>query len=41
LTGDARDTGNGRQLSCAVHDTESEEVVVTDFPDRPPPNWEI
>jgi putative phosphoesterase len=29
--GDARDTGNGRQLSCAVLDTTSEEVVVTDF----------
>jgi len=34
--GDARDNGNGRQLSCAVLDTVSEEVVVTDFPDRPP-----
>ena len=33
--GDARDTGNGRQLSCAVLDTASEEVVVTDFPDVP------
>ena len=33
--GDARDTGNGRQLSCAVLDTVTEEVVVTDFPDRP------
>jgi putative phosphoesterase len=31
--GDARDVGNGRQLSCAVLDTVSEEVVVTDFPD--------
>jgi putative phosphoesterase len=29
--GDARDPGNGRQLSCAVLDTVSEEVVVTDF----------
>ena len=29
--GDARDTGNGRQLSCAVLDTTSDEVVVTDF----------
>jgi len=33
--GDARDTGNGRQLSCAVLDTETEEVVITDFPDVP------
>jgi len=39
--GDARDNGNGRQLSCAVLDTASEEVVVIDFPDRPPPNGEI
>jgi putative phosphoesterase len=39
--GDARDTGNGRQLSCAVLDTASEEVVVTDFPDRPSPTREI
>ena len=31
LTGDARDPGNGRQLSCAILDTVSEEVVVTDF----------
>jgi putative phosphoesterase len=31
--GDARDSGNGRQLSCAVLDTTTEEVVVTDFPD--------
>jgi len=31
--GEARDTSNGRQLSCAVLDTETEEVVVTDFPD--------
>jgi putative phosphoesterase len=29
--GDARDIGNGRQLSCAVLDTVTEEVVVTDF----------
>ena len=29
--GDARDNGNGRQLSCAVLDTASEEVVITDF----------
>jgi putative phosphoesterase len=33
--GDARDSGNGRQLSCAVLDTVTEEVVVTDFPDIP------
>jgi putative phosphoesterase len=39
--GEARDQGNGRQLSCAMLDTVSEEVVVTDFPDRPPPNGEI
>jgi putative phosphoesterase len=32
-TGEARDPGNGRQLSCAVLDTETEEVVVADFPD--------
>jgi putative phosphoesterase len=38
--GDARDPGNGRQLSCAVLDTVTDEVVVTDFPDGPP-NWEI
>lgn len=31
--GEARDANNGRQLSCAVLDTVSEEVVVTDFPD--------
>jgi putative phosphoesterase len=31
--GEARDADNGRQLSCAVLDTVSEEVVVTDFPD--------
>jgi len=31
--GDARDQGNGRQLSCAVLDTATEEVVITDFPD--------
>jgi putative phosphoesterase len=30
--GDARDPGNGRQLSYALLDTVSEEVVVTDFP---------
>ena len=39
--GDARDTGNCRQLSCAVLDTASEEVVVTDFPDRPALSREI
>lgn len=33
--GEARDAGNGRQLSCAVLDTASEEVVVLDFPDAP------
>jgi putative phosphoesterase len=38
--GDARDPGNGRQLSCAVLDTVTDEVVVIDFPDGPP-NWEI
>jgi putative phosphoesterase len=32
-TGDARDHANGRQLSCAVLDTATEEVVITDFPD--------
>jgi len=31
--GDARDHGNGRQLSCAVLDTVSEEVRIIDFPD--------
>jgi putative phosphoesterase len=31
--GEARDNGNGRQLSCAVLDTATEKVVVTDFPD--------
>jgi putative phosphoesterase len=30
--GEARDQGNGRQLSCAVLDTDTEEVVVTDYP---------
>ena len=39
--GDARDNGNGRQLSCAVLDTVTEEVAVTDFPDRPSPSREI
>jgi putative phosphoesterase len=33
--GDARDSNNGRLLSCAVLDTVTEEVVLTDFPDRP------
>lgn len=31
--GDARDSRNGRQLSCAVLDTASEEVRVIDYPD--------
>ncbi|MGC2202106.1 MAG: metallophosphoesterase family protein [Stellaceae bacterium] len=31
--GEARDSGNGRQLSCALLDTATEEVVVTDFPE--------
>lgn len=31
--GEARDEGNGRQLSCAVLDTVTEEVVVINFPD--------
>ena len=31
--GDARDHRNGRQLSCAVLDTASEEVRVIDYPD--------
>ena len=31
--GDARDSRNGFQLSCAVLDTASEEVMVIDFPD--------
>lgn len=31
--GDARDPLNGRQLSCAVLDTESEEVRIIDYPD--------
>jgi hypothetical protein len=29
--GEARDPRNGRRLSCAVLDTASDEVVVTDF----------
>jgi putative phosphoesterase len=32
-TGDARDHHNGRQLSCAVLDTASEDVEIIDFPD--------
>ncbi|MBV8888907.1 MAG: metallophosphoesterase family protein [Alphaproteobacteria bacterium] len=32
-TGEARDARNGRQLSCAVLDTASEEVRMIDFPD--------
>lgn len=31
--GEARDEGNGRQLSCAMLDTVTEAVVVTDYPD--------
>jgi putative phosphoesterase len=31
--GEARDQSNGRQLSCAVLDTVSEEVIVTDYPE--------
>jgi putative phosphoesterase len=31
--GDARDSSNGRQLSCAVLDMASEEVQVIDYPD--------
>jgi putative phosphoesterase len=31
--GEARDSSNGRQLSCAVLDSVTAEVVVTDFPD--------
>jgi putative phosphoesterase len=31
--GDARDHSNGRQLSCAVLDTASEEVHIIDYPD--------
>ena len=31
--GDARDSRNGRQLSCAVLDMASEEVQVIDYPD--------
>jgi len=31
--GEARDQGNGRQLSCAMLDTVSEEVVMKDYPD--------
>jgi putative phosphoesterase len=33
--GDGRDPRNGRQLSCAVLDTVTEEVVVHDFPAQP------
>ncbi|HEX9372368.1 MAG TPA: metallophosphoesterase family protein, partial [Roseiflexaceae bacterium] len=33
--GDGRDPRNGRQLSCAVLDTVTEEVVVRDFPVLP------
>jgi len=31
--GEARDSSNGRQLNCAVLDSVTGEVVVTDFPD--------
>src|SRR5262249_5886390 len=31
--GEARDHRNGRQLSCALLDTVSEEVQIIDFPD--------
>jgi putative phosphoesterase len=31
--GEARDQGNGRQLSCVLLDTVNEEVAVTNFPD--------
>jgi putative phosphoesterase len=34
-TGEARDSRNDRQLSCAVLDSASGEVQVIDFPDRP------
>jgi putative phosphoesterase len=34
--GEARDDGNGRQLSCAMLDTVTEEVAVTDFQDLTP-----
>ena len=33
MPGEARDHRNGRQLSCAVLDTASEEVQLIDFPD--------
>jgi hypothetical protein len=33
--GEGRDPCNGRQLSCAVLDTVTEEVVVRDFPALP------
>jgi putative phosphoesterase len=32
-TGEARDTSNGRQLSCAMLDTVTAEVVITNFAD--------
>jgi putative phosphoesterase len=35
--GDPRDPRNGGQLSCAVLDTATEQVVVHDFPARPLP----
>ncbi|MFO1087107.1 MAG: metallophosphoesterase family protein [Reyranellaceae bacterium] len=35
-TGEGRDPSNGWQLSCAVLDTATEEVVMHDFPTPPP-----
>ena len=32
--GEARDEGNGRQLSCAMLDTATEEVIVTNYPEE-------
>tara|TARA_B100000405_G_C16322077_1_gene276912 strand:- start:253 stop:468 length:216 start_codon:yes stop_codon:yes gene_type:complete len=31
--GDARDPDNGRQLSCAILDTETEKARIIDYPD--------
>jgi len=36
--GEARDSRNGSQLSCAVLDTASEEVVIHDYPDPARPS---
>jgi putative phosphoesterase len=33
--GEARDSSNGSQLSCAVLDTMTEEVVITNYPETP------